>query len=341
MASKIQFRRDTAANWASVNPTLSEGELGLEKDTMKYKIGDGVTAWNSLSYYSLSGVFPNITITDEPVDIPSDGIYFFPRNIANRMVPAFVGPSGLDSALQPLLARNKVGYWCPPGNAATVPGVMGYTAQTATGTATARTIAVTNGFTRARRLGYVSAATAGSLGGARVAVAQITLGNGSTGGFFKVIRFGISDAVFVAASRMFVGISSSVAAPTNVEPSTLLNSIGVGTGAADTNLKLFYGGSTAQTPINLGVNFPALSTNADIYELALFSPPTTADKLYYQVSRVLTGQVARGEINNSNPGVTLPANTTLMTYNQSWRSNNATALAVGLDIVSDYIETDN
>jgi len=51
MASQIQIRRDTAANWTSANPTLAEGELGLETDTRKLKIGDGITAWNDLEYY--------------------------------------------------------------------------------------------------------------------------------------------------------------------------------------------------------------------------------------------------------------------------------------------------
>ena len=50
MATIIQLRRDTAANWTANNPVLADGEPGLEKDTGKEKIGDGVTAWNSLSY---------------------------------------------------------------------------------------------------------------------------------------------------------------------------------------------------------------------------------------------------------------------------------------------------
>lgn len=50
MADIIQIRRDTAANWASANPTLAQGELGTESDTTKIKIGDGTTAWNSLGY---------------------------------------------------------------------------------------------------------------------------------------------------------------------------------------------------------------------------------------------------------------------------------------------------
>ena len=53
MAVQIQFRRDTAANWTTANPTLAQGELGLELDTARYKIGNGSTAWNSLAYSSL------------------------------------------------------------------------------------------------------------------------------------------------------------------------------------------------------------------------------------------------------------------------------------------------
>ena len=42
--------RKTAAQWTALNPTLTLGELGIETDTNKTKIGDGVTAWNSQLY---------------------------------------------------------------------------------------------------------------------------------------------------------------------------------------------------------------------------------------------------------------------------------------------------
>lgn len=51
MADIIQVRRDLAANWTSANPTLAQGEIGLETDTIKIKYGDGSTAWNSLGYF--------------------------------------------------------------------------------------------------------------------------------------------------------------------------------------------------------------------------------------------------------------------------------------------------
>jgi hypothetical protein len=52
MATKIQVRRDTAANWTSANTVLSSGEMGYETDTGYMKIGDGTTNWSSLSYFT-------------------------------------------------------------------------------------------------------------------------------------------------------------------------------------------------------------------------------------------------------------------------------------------------
>lgn len=50
MSILIQLRRGTAAGWTAANPTLATGEIGLETDTGKVKVGDGATAWTSLSY---------------------------------------------------------------------------------------------------------------------------------------------------------------------------------------------------------------------------------------------------------------------------------------------------
>ena len=46
----IQLRNDLAATWHSKNPVLKKGEIGIEIDTRKMKVGDGTTAWEALSY---------------------------------------------------------------------------------------------------------------------------------------------------------------------------------------------------------------------------------------------------------------------------------------------------
>ena len=52
LESRIQLRNDTAENWASVDPVLLKGEIGIELDTRKIKVGDGTTNWEALQYLS-------------------------------------------------------------------------------------------------------------------------------------------------------------------------------------------------------------------------------------------------------------------------------------------------
>lgn len=267
---------------------------------------------------------------------PIDGFCnFYAKKIGGRTMLMQMGPSGLDTSLQPNLGGNKVALWMPPGNGTTVPGVFGMAALTATGTATARNVATTNLLTRMTRLAYVSAATAGSLAGGREAAAKFTTGAGAgMGGFFYRARFGVSDAAAVAGARMFVGLSASTAAPTNVEPNTLVNSIGLVQQSTSNNLMMYCSGAVAGgNLIDLGANFPANTLSADAYELALFAP-ASGGVVHYQVTRLNTGDKATGSINTN-----LPLNTVLLCH-QLWRCNNATALAVGLDICGIYMETD-
>lgn len=65
MAVQIQLRNDTAANWTSANPTLAAGEMGIETNTLKFKIGNGSTAWTSLAYapYSALALLTDVQLT--------------------------------------------------------------------------------------------------------------------------------------------------------------------------------------------------------------------------------------------------------------------------------------
>lgn len=51
MTVRIQLRRDTASQWQSINPTLLNGEIGIETDTLKFKIGNGLR-WNQITSYA-------------------------------------------------------------------------------------------------------------------------------------------------------------------------------------------------------------------------------------------------------------------------------------------------
>ena len=62
---RIQLRRDSALGWSTNNPVLASGEIGIElsptpAQIVLFKLGDGITAWNSLPYQNEA--FPGATL---------------------------------------------------------------------------------------------------------------------------------------------------------------------------------------------------------------------------------------------------------------------------------------
>lgn len=60
MAIQIQLRRGDAADWTSTNPILAEGEVGVEIDTLKLKVGNGTDNWNTLPYLVSAGTVTSV-----------------------------------------------------------------------------------------------------------------------------------------------------------------------------------------------------------------------------------------------------------------------------------------
>ncbi len=280
-----------------------------------------------------------------PTAPASGNVKLFGKTLASRVFPAFVGASNMDAAVQPSIWRQKVAFFNPPGNSNAAVTPVSMLSFTNTGTATVRSVAATNLMSRTRRIGYVTAATAGSLAGTYNGAAQYTTGDGSgLGGFFAAFRFAFSDPATVSGARTFVGMSSSTAAPANVEANSLTNSVGIAQLSTDaTQLYIVYGGSAAQTAIALGTDFPPMagsgSTNGTVYELTLYAPPSANGTIYYRVERVGTSFAAEGTLTPATPGTQTPLSTTFLAP-RFWRSNNATAAVVGIDVINLYIETD-
>lgn len=61
MSTTIRLKGGTAAAWTAANPVLESREPGVETDTLKLKVGDGVTAWNDLGYWAGGGAGSDAT----------------------------------------------------------------------------------------------------------------------------------------------------------------------------------------------------------------------------------------------------------------------------------------
>ena len=75
MSTQIQIRRDTTANWESVNPVLADGEIGYDTTVNKFKVGNGTDAWRDIEYSSASGA-PAVHVGDSPPVDPVEGQLF-------------------------------------------------------------------------------------------------------------------------------------------------------------------------------------------------------------------------------------------------------------------------
>lgn len=56
MSQQIQLRRGTAAAWTAAATVLASGEVGVETDTGKFKVGNGTSAWAALTYFVAGAV---------------------------------------------------------------------------------------------------------------------------------------------------------------------------------------------------------------------------------------------------------------------------------------------
>jgi hypothetical protein len=274
----------------------------------------------------------------EPAVPPADHGLLYARSLAGRIIPKWMGPTGVDYPLQPHIGLNNVAIW-RGGNTTTaatfadVIGNMPYTAASASAPLIP-TLASTSLRNQTYRGTIRTGTTAGTVAYIRANTLRIWRGNAAgLGGFFVATRFALSGTL-QTGQRSFIGISDSVANPTNVDPlsSTTPGKIGLAQSGAGANWTLVHNVTgTAPTNIALGASFPI--NNTDLYEIALFSAPN-GSSIGYRVVNWSTGQQTSGTLTTN-----IPTNTTFMAP-VAWITNNATGAQSELDFISTYVETD-
>lgn len=265
----------------------------------------------------------------------ADRVALFARSIAGRLLPAVRGPSGLSTALQPLMGRNKVSLFAPTPGSTTVT-TLGLNVS-ATATATAASISSTNLHQSMVRIDYLQTTpSTTAIAGLRATNLHLWRGNAAgLGGFTVIMRYGPATGTSVSTRREFAGLINSTATPTDVNPSTLTNIIGVGLDAADSNHQIMHNdASGTATKIDLGASFPRATTDRTaVHELALFAPPN-ASYVNWQFTDLVSGGTASGQITTD-----LPSNTTFLA-GRVWNSVGGTSSVIGSAVCSFYFETD-
>jgi len=329
---RILLRRDTAANWTSGNPVLASGELGYETNTGKFKIGNGSTAWNSLSYTvnaAMSGVTLN-DVGDVTITSAADGDFLRWNGTAWVNDAVNLSTDTIGSYVQSLVAGNGItltnnsGEGATPTIAVTSNTFAPIDSPTFTGTVTLPDDTVALG-----------TKTTGSYVSSLVAGTGVTLTNNS--GESATPTVAIGQAVATDSNVTFNDVTVSG----NLTVSGTTTSVNTETLTVDDNIVVLNNNVTGAPTENAGLEIErGSSTNVllrwnettDVWEI------TTDGTNYGTIATtgdITTAASAISVDNLSDATITSAANGEFLKYNGTAWVNDA--IDLGTDTTGNYV----
>ena len=267
-----------------------------------------------------------------PATPAASGLNLFARTRGGRLLPAWIGPSGLDTTLQPALFGNSTYVWLPgTGTTVAINWGCSFTARNL-GTSAAQATPArssTNAMTSMVRAQFGTGTTATGASGVQSASTVAWRGNAAgLGGFFFFARFGIET--LAADQRAFVGLSANNATMA-ADASTWANTIGIEKGTADSVWYVVERNATTLTRTSTG----ATVTAGQILDLWMYAPPN-GSTVTIRLADAVSGTVY---VNNTVFNTTIPAATTFL-YMQAHTMSVTGTTAKVLSLNRMYCEND-
>lgn len=352
MAERIVNRKDTAANWATANPVLAEGEFGFETDTRKWKVGNGATTWNSMPYGIESNDVNHIAKHNWGLEIEGahtaptptvvDSIILYNKSRAGRPCPIWKDDLGETYSIQPAFFGRSISVLSPGNNTTlTQQGCL----FTSTGTVSHPVMTAATLMNSVKMARWTSAAATNSSAGVFHPSTLVWRGTPGgigpmpVGGFFMYARFGLSTVA--AGSRCFIGLSSQITTLAG-EPSALPDCWGIGWDSTDTAANMFLyrrsaTGAVQKIEISVanGFSFDAPRSALNMYDFYLYAPPGGSDITV----RLVNETTDLGCINNVIYIADMPASATFLSP-MAMVNSGTLATAHTFDVSRLYIESD-
>jgi hypothetical protein len=241
----------------------------LSRNSNGCLISNGVNGWE-IAYYT-----------------PSDALYLMDRkdrqfygkayyDLNNPSLVYLHGENSYQVRFQEALADSFFCMFQPTAGATTVTQIGDVL--TAVGTATIKAIAATNAYTVLPGVSHlVTVAASNAIASYRSGVLRWQLfGPSAQAELLFSAKIGLPTGV-IASGRFFCGLINSVAAPTDVEPSTQVNCIGVGWDSADTNIQVMHNDATGTcTKVNSGIPVPSANAT-NVYTIHIQMASSTCN----------------------------------------------------------------
>ena len=251
-------------------------------------------------------------------------------------MPRIIGPSGMDTPLQPNFQSSHV-FMVQPAATTTAPVAFGGTIATAATMSAQITVASANRWLATWRKRFTTSTSAGNATGMRTGYIRWYRGSATGfGGFYFRAQFG-SD-INLNGGQKFVGLANSNSQLAG-DPSALVNMIGMGWDAADADTGNWYlmrnDGSDTATKVDLGATHASRVNTTHGYDLIMFCPPGDASSIFVRITNIHTGVTFL----DTSYDTDIPAVNTGMCFKAEVR-NGAVAANDSIDVSRVYIESD-
>lgn len=263
---------------------------------------------------------------------PGAGVLrIYAKNVSGRIVPKWVGPSGLDTIFQAGLSQNTVVMWLP--GVSTTAAIAFGTSWTVGATQAHPAIATTNLMTSMKRATYTTTTTAANGAGIRSSAPVAVRGNAAgMGGFFFAARFGI--LTYSSTMRVWCGLSALSTALGATDPSGINDTIAMSKDTGETTWQVMARNTSSATKDSTG-RTTAAAANAEIFDFYAFCPPDSSN-ITVRVVDIATGTVL---IDNVSKTATLPTATAAL-YAHCECVNVAGGTVVAVFLSKLYVECD-
>lgn len=281
--------------------------------------------------------YSEYTAIPNPTSPAANNLRFYARNVAGRIMPKWMPPTGVEQVVQPNIFNNTITLWAPSSSAIGTYIGPGWNIPTGNFTSINSSFTQSSLYSMVNRAGYtnVTATSVQAVGPRMIGGTYMTSSVANAGGFFFFSRWGMQQTHGLFPSvRAFVGLGNN-ASVVSASISAAINMAGFGWDTGENSILGFFSndatGSPTKIPITVRVS---VLSGFDSY---IYSPTGNSSVLFFRLDDVNAASiVANGSVVSDIPVNHVPLFAQATVSNGPYGQNSV----IGISVNKIYVETD-